>query len=265
MRSLTSALVAASLTLLAAESARADPAGEVLEGWPQGVRDLHAQRRRRGAAAPGRAPRGRWGTAKLFRALRPACEQERVHSVSLRCPTELGCRTSFWQWQSTSGHDPGWLGAQIAAAKARFAVDPARVYAAGYSGGDVPRLVRADAPERLRGHCPYRWRTPWGRGARTARCRCSPRSARAIRCWCRHAAAARVLRGVRWARDRVADAARRDARGDPRHRAGGEGEGDPGVVARLIARRAAMGAKDGGGGAADAGATQIGAARADPR
>jgi predicted esterase len=136
MRSLTSALVAASLTLLAAASARADPAGEVIEGWPcKGCMTF--------TPTGGSAPRpllialhgDDGGTAKLFRALRPACEQERVHLVSLRCPTELGCRTSFWQWQITSGHDPGWLGAQIAAVKGRFAVDPARVYAAGYSGG----------------------------------------------------------------------------------------------------------------------------------
>ena len=136
MRSLTPALVAASLTLLAAEGARAEPAGEVIEGWPcKGCVTFTPT----GDSAPRPlliALHGDdGGTAKLFRALRPACEHERVHLVSLRCPTELGCRTSFWQWKSTSGHDPGWLGAQINAAKARFAVDAARVYAAGYSGG----------------------------------------------------------------------------------------------------------------------------------
>lgn len=136
MRSLTPALVAASLALLGAATVRADPASETLEGWPcKGCVTF--------APAGDAAPRPLLialhgddaGTAKLFRALRPACEQERVILVSLRCPTELGCRTSFWQWQSTSAHDPGWLGAQIAAAKARFSVDAARVYAAGYSGG----------------------------------------------------------------------------------------------------------------------------------
>ena len=136
MRSLTPALVAASLALLAAATARADPSRETIDGWPcKGCVTF--------APVGDTAPRPLLialhgddaGTAKLFRALRPACEQERVHLVSLRCPTELGCRTSFWQWKSTSTHDPGWLGAQIAAVKARFSVDAARVYAAGYSGG----------------------------------------------------------------------------------------------------------------------------------
>jgi hypothetical protein len=53
-----------------------------------------------------------------------------------RCPRELGCKAgSWWQWLATSDHDPAWLGAQIDAVAARHPVDPARVYAAGYSGG----------------------------------------------------------------------------------------------------------------------------------
>ena len=73
---------------------------------------------------------------RLFRALRPACEQAEVILVALRCPEEKGCRTgSFWQWRSTEGHDPGWLGAQIDAVASSVGVDAARVYAAGYSGG----------------------------------------------------------------------------------------------------------------------------------
>lgn len=139
MRSLAPALVAVSLSLLAATGARAEPAGkkgEAIESWPcKGCMTF--------APAGDGTPRPLLialhgddaGTGKLFRALRPACEQERVILVSLRCPTELGCRTSYWQWSSTSTHDPAWIGAQIAATKARFAVDPSRIYAAGYSGG----------------------------------------------------------------------------------------------------------------------------------
>jgi poly(3-hydroxybutyrate) depolymerase len=136
MRRLIPALGAASLALLAAATARAEPSHEMLEGWPcKGCVTS--------APVGDTTPRPLLialhgddaGAGKLFRALRPACEQDGVILVSLRCPTELGCRTSFWQWQSTSAHDPGWIGAQIAAAKARFSVDPARVYAAGYSGG----------------------------------------------------------------------------------------------------------------------------------
>ena len=136
MRRPLTALVTASLTLLVATSARAEPASAPLEGWPckgcvTSAPDGDGSPRPLLIALHGDDA----GAGKLFRALRPACEQERVVLVSLRCPTDLGCRTSYWQWYGTSAHDPAWIGAQIAAVKGRFAIDPARVYAAGYSGG----------------------------------------------------------------------------------------------------------------------------------
>jgi len=135
MRSLPSAVVAATL-LLVATSAWAEPASAPLEGWPcKGCVTFAPD----GDGTPRPLVIALHGddaaAGKLFRALRPACEQAQMILVSLRCPTELGCRTSYWQWFGTSTHDPGWIGAQIAATKARFAVDPARIYAAGYSGG----------------------------------------------------------------------------------------------------------------------------------
>ena len=136
MRRVIAALVAASLVGLTASSAAAEPAGEVLDGWPcQGCTTFAPTRD--GSARPLLiAMHGDDGGAgKLFRALRPACEQERVILISLRCPIELGCRSSWWQWRGTTTHDPAWIGAQIAAAKARFSVDAPRTYAAGYSGG----------------------------------------------------------------------------------------------------------------------------------
>jgi predicted esterase len=136
MRSFFVALGAASSIVLASTTARSEPAGEAIEGWPcKGCVTF--------APTSDGSPRpilialhgDDGGTGKLFRALRPACEHERVYLISLRCPVELGCRTSYWQWHGTKAHDPGWIRAQIAAAQARFAVDPARIYAAGYSGG----------------------------------------------------------------------------------------------------------------------------------
>ena len=136
MRSVLVALVAASSIGLAARTARAAPAGEAIEGWPCKGCVTFAPTSDGSARPLLIALHGDdAGTGKLFRALRPACEQERVYLVSLRCPVDLGCRTSFWQWRGTATHDPGWIRAQIAAAQARFAVDPARIYAAGYSGG----------------------------------------------------------------------------------------------------------------------------------
>ena len=136
MRSVILAVAAASLVGLAAKSAVADPAGEVLDGWPCKGCTTFAPTSDGSARPLLIALHGDdAGTGKLFRALRPACEQERVILVSLRCPVDLGCHTSWWQWRGTATHDPAWIGAQIAAAKARFSVDSARTYAAGYSGG----------------------------------------------------------------------------------------------------------------------------------
>ncbi len=136
MRRSIPVLVAATLGLLGASSARAEPRGESIEGWPcKGCVTFAppSDGSRRPLLIALHGDDG--GTGKLFHALLPASEQERVILISLRCPVDLGCRTSWWQWRGTSTHDPRWIQAQIAAAEARFAVDPARVYAAGYSGG----------------------------------------------------------------------------------------------------------------------------------
>lgn len=72
----------------------------------------------------------------LARALQAACDEAGVILLAPRCPIELGCRSlSYWQWRLTSGHDERWLGGLVDAVAARHAVDPTRVYAAGYSGG----------------------------------------------------------------------------------------------------------------------------------
>ncbi len=136
MRSLIPALAATTLLVLSAASARAEPAGESIEGWPCKGCVTFAPPRDGSARPLLIALHGDdGGTGKLFRALRPACDQERVILVALRCPVDRGCGTSYWKWYGSATHDPGWIRAQIAAAAARFAVDPARIYAAGYSGG----------------------------------------------------------------------------------------------------------------------------------
>jgi predicted esterase len=76
------------------------------------------------------------GVRPLVRAWRRAAEKAGVILLAPRCPRDLGCTAgSWWQWLTTSGHDPAWLGAQIDAIEARFPVDRARVFATGYSGG----------------------------------------------------------------------------------------------------------------------------------
>ena len=103
------------------------------------------------------------GVSKLERAWKAACDEAGVILLAPRCPRELGCTAgSWWQWLQNAGHDPAWLGAQIDAVTARHPVDPARVYATGYSGGAtylgwyVPAFpTRFAAVAHVAGGAPY--------------------------------------------------------------------------------------------------------------
>lgn len=76
------------------------------------------------------------GIGKVLRAWRRAADEAGVLLLAPRCPVALGCTTgSYWQWFESLRHDRGWLDAQIEAVTKRFPVDPARVYATGFSGG----------------------------------------------------------------------------------------------------------------------------------
>ena len=58
----------------------------------------------------------------------------REHGVALlapRCPKARGCERSWWQWNG----DPAFLDEQIDALAKDTAIDPERVYLAGWSGG----------------------------------------------------------------------------------------------------------------------------------
>lgn len=59
--------------------------------------------------------------------------------LSLQCPRDKGCKGSWWQWDG----DPQWIRDQIAAVKAN--IDPARIYAAGWSGGATYLGMRSTA------------------------------------------------------------------------------------------------------------------------
>lgn len=51
--------------------------------------------------------------------------------LALDCPVKEGCKDSFWKWDG----DPGWVFDQVAAVAKRRAIDPARIYLVGWSGG----------------------------------------------------------------------------------------------------------------------------------
>ncbi len=51
--------------------------------------------------------------------------------LSLQCPRDKGCKDSWWQWDG----DTRWVKDQVDAVAHDLAIDPARVYLAGWSGG----------------------------------------------------------------------------------------------------------------------------------
>jgi MYXO-CTERM domain-containing protein len=135
LRPRRSLLVVLALNLVATR-ARADS----LEDWPCKGCFTHVPD---GAgASPGPRPllvalHGDGGGAKkLFQSWKAASDAAGVILMAPRCPVSAGCPAgSFWQWYFSAQHDPAWLGAQIDAVTARYPIDPARIYATGYSGG----------------------------------------------------------------------------------------------------------------------------------
>ena len=51
--------------------------------------------------------------------------------LSLECPTELGCKDSFWKWDG----DPQWVRDQIDAVAKQRPIDRTRIVLIGWSGG----------------------------------------------------------------------------------------------------------------------------------
>ncbi len=51
--------------------------------------------------------------------------------LSLQCPTDQGCKDSWWKWDG----EPSWVRDQLAKVEKQVAIDPARRYLVGWSGG----------------------------------------------------------------------------------------------------------------------------------
>lgn len=77
-------------------------------------------------------------TAKRWRA---AAKARGWALLSLECPKDEGCPGSWWKWNG----DPAWVIAQVAAVQQQLAIDPARIYLAGWSGGATYIGMRAPA------------------------------------------------------------------------------------------------------------------------
>ena len=57
--------------------------------------------------------------------------------LALQCPTVLGCKGSFWQWNG----DPKWVLDQVAAVAHTASIDPAQIYLAGCAHAFEERWV----------------------------------------------------------------------------------------------------------------------------
>jgi poly(3-hydroxybutyrate) depolymerase len=118
------------MTALVAPAARADPAPPCThctldvpaarDGEPADPRPLlvvlHGDRESAKTAG------ARWRSAAM---------QRNWVVLSLQCPTDQGCRDSWWQWDG----DPKWVMQQVMAITKTTEIDPKRVYLAGWSGG----------------------------------------------------------------------------------------------------------------------------------
>ena len=71
----------------------------------------------------------------------PATRKRGWALLAIECPKRLGCTDSFWKWNG----DPAWVLAQVDAVAKMHAVDRARVFVAGWSGGATYLGMHAQA------------------------------------------------------------------------------------------------------------------------
>jgi poly(3-hydroxybutyrate) depolymerase len=62
---------------------------------------------------------------------RHAVDERGWAMLALDCPSELGCKDSWWGWNG----EPSYVLDQVAAVAKQRAIDPARIYLVGWSGG----------------------------------------------------------------------------------------------------------------------------------
>ncbi|HSO37169.1 MAG TPA: PHB depolymerase family esterase [Labilithrix sp.] len=67
-----------------------------------------------------------------------------VALLSLSCPSDLGCKRSWWQWDG----DPAWITVQVERLASRHALDRERLWIAGWSGGASYIGMRTQELER---------------------------------------------------------------------------------------------------------------------
>jgi hypothetical protein len=89
---------------------------------------------------------GDWGhlAPDLHRAWERFVAPRGVALLSLACPTKLGCKNSWWQWNG----EPSWIVEQVDRLAAIRAIDRDRLWIAGWSGGATYIGMRTPELER---------------------------------------------------------------------------------------------------------------------
>lgn len=89
---------------------------------------------------------GDWGymAPDLHRAWERFAAPRDVALLSLACPSKLGCKNSWWQWNG----DPAWIVEQIDRLAASRPIDRDRMWIAGWSGGASYIGMRTQEIER---------------------------------------------------------------------------------------------------------------------
>lgn len=89
---------------------------------------------------------GDWGNMApdLHRAWERFAAPRNVALLSLACPSKLGCKNSWWQWNG----EPSWIVAQIDKLAVSRAIDRDRMWLAGWSGGASYIGMRTQELER---------------------------------------------------------------------------------------------------------------------
>lgn len=89
---------------------------------------------------------GDWGhmAPDLHRAWERFAAPRDVALLSLACPSKLGCKNSWWQWNG----DPSWIVQQVDRLAGMRPIDRDRMWIAGWSGGGTYIGMRTQAIER---------------------------------------------------------------------------------------------------------------------
>jgi poly(3-hydroxybutyrate) depolymerase len=141
------AITVAIVAILGSTQAKAAPRTKVADVCSGCLASVPSNGDQTAAAAPLLVTlHGDWGAMapELHAAWERFTAPRGVALLSLACPSELGCKRSWWQWNG----NPTWITDQIERLAARHPIDHERLWLAGWSGGASYMGMRTQELER---------------------------------------------------------------------------------------------------------------------